>query len=681
MQDSAIKTEPAIQKKLTPRRFKLGARLIIAFVLVVLLSMSVPSVFVMNSLQKRIYNETSQKMKSDLVIASLLLEQKEQSLLRIARTISRDPLVEKMVAFRLGNPLAARISSFLEGVPQDEVTSVTVVDRDGIVLYRSQLPLSPGDSILDDPFISLAIRGKEIAAYESQPVNKLEKEMALTSVNPTDKTGTALLLKAAVPVIVREKTVLVPSFKPAPAPIPGEVSGTVCVSYLFSTNASLLDDIKNRTKGAASIYVENDLINTTEKNWLTLPLETLLEGRELPLKGVYRYPRQGEIGGYFPLLDIIGNPVAVFELRNSTLPLQKGFRNEILKIIFFVITGLAISVLLAYITTQRITNPIMRLRQGAEEMGKGNLLYQIEVPAGDEIAELADSFNEMGSRLHNSIRQMQISKQQIEEYSSRLKEAHKNLERYSQQLEKVNQQLLESNVNLQKANEVKNTFLSTVSHELKTPLTTIMGYVSMMLHGSFGSLSDDMRISLEVVLRRARNLQQLISDLLSLSQIEAGKIEIRKQYIDLTKELRSIEEVFADRLKEKNLTLSVLIRHRLPRVNADGDRINQVLFNLVGNAVKFTSPGGKITVSAAHQLESNSVLFTVADTGIGIPKLELEHIFKPFYQVDQRDGREFGGTGLGLSIAKNIVELHGGTIWVESREFRGTTFYFTIPVS
>jgi len=163
--------------------------------------------------------------------------------------------------------------------------------------------------------------------------------------------------------------------------------------------------------------------------------------------------------------------------------------------------------------------------------------------------------------------------------------------------------------------------------------------------------------------------------------MEAGKLEVRKRYIDLGKHLRGIEEVFADRFKEKSLNFAVDIKNRLPRINADGDRINQVLFNLVDNAVKFTPSGGKITVSATHQPDSNSILVSVADSGIGIPQSELPHIFKRFYQVDQRDGREYGGTGLGLAIAKQLVELHGGGIWAESRENKGTTFYFTIPVS
>lgn len=664
--------------KLSP----LGMRLVIAFVTVVVVAMAIPSVYALRFLFSSVYHEAAQKMESDLEAASLLVEQEKSRMMRFGRTLARDELVEKMVAFRLGNPLAHRMQNFLESIPPGEVTALTVVDRDGVVLYRSHSQLATGDYAGDDPFISLALLDKETAAFERVPADRIAQEIGNVKLPERMKSSPVLILKAAVPIIQHEKEQEATSFKPLPVPIPGDVIGAVCVAYLMNTDRDLMTHIAVRTRDSAILYLGSNLINTSVKEWKHLTLKELTGGKApLIRRGVRNYDKRGEIGGYIPLKDLMGNPIASLELRTSTKSIQRGWRRAVWNIAFFIAIGLIISTTLGYFIARRITHPILQLRKGAEEIGSGNLLYRINVSGGDEIAALANSFNEMGTQLHLSMEQMRLSKIQLEEYSSRLQEAHRNLEHRSRQLEQVNQQLLDSNVKLQKANEVKDTFLSTVSHELKTPLTTILGYVSMMQEGSFGKLDSDIGESLDVVLRRALNLRDLITDLLSLSQIDSGRLELQKRYYDISRDIRGVEEVFADRLKEKSLALGIRLKNNIPQAYADTDRINQVLLNLVGNAVKFTPNGGSITVSADYQSESNSILVSVKDTGIGIPQPELGHIFERFYQVDKRDGRRYGGTGLGLAISKELIELHGGGIWVESSEGKGSAFYFTLPVS
>ncbi|HPR90736.1 MAG TPA: HAMP domain-containing sensor histidine kinase, partial [Synergistaceae bacterium] len=395
---------------------------------------------------------------------------------------------------------------------------------------------------------------------------------------------------------------------------------------------------------------------------------------------VHDYRDRGEIAGYFPLKDINGRQMALFELRNSTSDIENAKRRSLRDNFFFILIGVVFASVLGLILTRKMTDPIMRLRRGAEEIGRGNLLYRIEIQGTDEVSQLSRAFNNMSIQLNRSMEEMRIGKQQIEEYSQRLRSAHTSLEMYSKELEKVNQELLTSNINLQKANEVKDTFLSTVSHELKTPLTSIIGYVSMILEGALGGVPREQKESLEVVLRRGKDLQSLISDLLSLSRIDAGKIELRKSYIDLLQEIRGLEEVFSERLKELGLRLEIETTESVPRVYADRDRINQVIFNLVGNAIKFTREGGVIKVSAVHRQPENDIMVSVTDSGIGISEQELGHVFERFYQVDKHEGREYGGTGLGLSIAKDLVELHEGKIWVESSLGEGSTFTFTLPL-
>ncbi|MEW5946713.1 MAG: ATP-binding protein [bacterium] len=664
------------------RRVRLGARLAAAFIAVVAASVSVPSVYALIFLFNRVYDEATLKMKSDVEIASLLFEQKKRTVLKFATTAAGDSLVEKMTAFRLGEPLEVRMRDFVKGAAVEDISEVLLVDRDGIVLYRYPDVLVKGDSMAADPIVSQALRGREIAAFSVAEGGGVKHEAGAAAEEEIGAREPSLLVRAGAPVILHGEQAPPVSMKPAvPAPSPGEVVGAVCASYLVNTDRALLGEVRDRTHSAAIVYLNDRVINTTEKEWRDVPLPELLEGKPLGAYGVRRYPKRGEIGGFLPLKDFLGNTAGVVELRASTRKIQRDWRKAAYGILLFFLIGLGVSAVMGVIITRRITLPIRKLKEGAEEIGAGNLLYRIDVPGDDEITELARSFNEMGARLHLYMEQMRLSKIQVEDYSTRLREAHVSLERYSRQLEKVNRQLLDSNIKLQKAHEIKDTFLSTVSHELKTPLTTIIGYISMILKGTMGNVPPDVTESLEVVRRRSENLRDLINDLLSISRIDSGKLELRRRYVDIAKELRGLEEVFAERLSEKNLTLETTADGMLPLVNVDGDRINQVLFNLVGNSVKFTPENGRITVSASCQPESNSILISVSDTGIGIPRSEIGHIFERFYQVDRRDGRRFPGTGLGLAIAKELVELHGGGIWVESEEKKGSTFYFTIPVS
>lgn len=660
-------------------RRSLGVRLVFAFVMVVLVSMSVPALFTFGYFLQRILFEAKQKMESDLGIASLLFEERSRGILRIGRTLSRDGQVEMMVSFRLGNPLRVRVMRFMGGLTDSEVTAVTVVDRDGVVLLRTGAPQSTGDSLKEDVYVRRALDGREAVGYaELSPADMWTE--GLVSERERGMGGSGLVMRAAVPIYAEAGESLTPLAKPLPGGDRPVIVGAVVTEYLLNRDTSLLREIRRRTRGVASVYVGTVAVNTTRRGWVSsAPPGMLQEAENAGGVVVRRFVDEGEMGGYFVLRDVDRKPLGLFELRSSMSALSQVWQVAAWNIVFLVLVGLGIAVILGVFVTARITRPIEKLRRGSEEIGRGNLTHRIGVSGYDEIAELADSFNVMRMRLYHSMEQMRLSKKQIEDYSEQLRKAHESLEMYSRELEKVNQQLLESNVKLQKANEVKDTFLSTVSHELKTPLTTIMGYISMFVQGALGSTNEEQSMALEVMLRRARNLQTLIADLLSLSRIDAGRFELRQAYVDLERELRSLDEIYAEQLRNGSISLLVRLDGRLPRVYADPDRLMQVLTNLVGNAVKFTAPGGRITVEARHDEALGMVEVTVRDTGIGIPKSELPHIFERFYQVDRRESREYSGTGLGLAIAKELVELQGGTIAVESEAEGGSTFRFTLP--
>ncbi len=661
----------------------IGARIVIVFLVTVTLSITIATSFYLPFLMRLVYNQSDMKMQSDLEVARMALDQKKQSLMLPARVLSKDIWFNRMLAGRIGNLVRERVKFFIRGLTEADLTFMTVTDADGVALFRSQSAYSTGDDISADPAVKRALGGQEASSFRLLGPEEMWREGLLAEPPATGAAGPqGLAIIAAAPVLTPFEADTAEGLSPENWQ-KDRVVGVVVVGYLMTRDMSALNEVAERTKSRASVFSRKGLLASTAPKDVAAPPKKVFDAAIYKETGAYvlNRPELGEISGYIPLYNVEGELSAVLELSGSTEWINRARAVSLRNFIFFIIVGIASAFVVGLLLTKRITEPIRELRRGAEEIGRGNLLRRIDIPGGDEISELADTFNDMSVRLHRSMEEMRLSKQQVEDYSSRLKSAHSSLEMYSRELEKVNRDLMNSNLSLRKANEVKDTFLSTVSHELKTPLTSIIGYVSMILEGAFGAVNDDAAQSLEVVLRRGRNLEALISDLLSLSRIDAGRLELRRAYIDIGKELRGIEEVFSETLREAGLECELDIEDSLPRVHADRDRINQAALNLVGNAIKFTSPGGRVSIRARHKRETNEIEVSVADTGIGIPADELSHIFDRFYQVDKHDGREYGGTGLGLAIARELVELHGGKIEVSSEPGKGSVFTFTLPIS
>lgn len=229
------------------------------------------------------------------------------------------------------------------------------------------------------------------------------------------------------------------------------------------------------------------------------------------------------------------------------------------------------------------------------------------------------------------------------------------------------------------ADRAKTEFISTVSHELRTPMTSIKGYVDLLLLGSAGPLSEMQRRFLQIVKSNADRLKLLVDDLLDISRIESGRLQLDLRPVPLEAAVEAVVASLKARLDEKNQRLELDLPAFLPPVQADKDRLIQILMNLVSNAHKYTPEGGQIRIRAC--VEGEAVHVAVSDTGIGIPPEALPRIFERFYRVDDPRVQETPGTGLGLSIVKALVEMHGGRIWVESEVGRGSTFHFTIPIA
>jgi two-component system sensor histidine kinase BarA len=265
------------------------------------------------------------------------------------------------------------------------------------------------------------------------------------------------------------------------------------------------------------------------------------------------------------------------------------------------------------------------------------------------------------------------------------------------ELEDKNEKLQTAFDRLKELDRLKSNFLATVSHELRTPLTSIIGYSEMLVEGLAGEMTGEQREFVQTIRDKGEQLLQLIKGLLDLSKLESGTMSLRKSQTDILTVLRDVAQTMTPTARKKEVDILVEVENGLPLIWADAERLRQVFLNLTENAIKFTPPSGKVTLSAritaidaARSDDAGGVVilsarrtaveFRVADTGIGIPEGERGRVFDAFYQVDSSSTREAGGTGLGLSIVRRLIDGHDGSVRIVDNTPKGTVFIVTIPV-
>jgi signal transduction histidine kinase len=232
------------------------------------------------------------------------------------------------------------------------------------------------------------------------------------------------------------------------------------------------------------------------------------------------------------------------------------------------------------------------------------------------------------------------------------------------------------NVELQRANQHKAEFLANMSHELRTPLNSILGFSQLLLEGDGGALTGDQRQDVDIIAQNGQHLLALINDLLDISKLEAGKAQLHRGEVEVEPLISECVDSVSSLAKTKKLDLTASVSAEVGRVFADGPKLKQVLLNLLGNAIKFTETGS-VRVTAERQ--GAELRVSVRDTGIGVPAEDTERIFESFQQGQSGITGKYQGTGLGLAISRQLVEMHGGKIWVKSTPGQGSTFTFTIP--
>jgi signal transduction histidine kinase len=240
------------------------------------------------------------------------------------------------------------------------------------------------------------------------------------------------------------------------------------------------------------------------------------------------------------------------------------------------------------------------------------------------------------------------------------------------------EELSETNAELMQASRLKSQFLASMSHELRTPLNSIIGFSKVLLNRFDGELTERQEMYIRSVHNSGAHLLQLINGILDFSRIEAGKLEMISEEVDLHELIDECIESSMPLARGKQMKVEKNVPLELPPLSGDRTKIKQILLNLLSNAIKFTGQG-RVLVSVVP--EPDAIRVSVADTGIGIREDDLARLFEPFQQLDNPVVRSAGGTGLGLAISKKFVELHGGRIWAESRENQGSTFHFTLPLT
>ncbi len=322
--------------------------------------------------------------------------------------------------------------------------------------------------------------------------------------------------------------------------------------------------------------------------------------------------------------------MGVPRLPNFMLYFQLAVRESL---VYSAMAAFGIALLASIILSRQLTTPVKSMMQASQRIAEGDYSHRVPISkdqnekSRDELDQLAISFNQMADRL--------------------------------QRIEEIRRQLI-----------------ADVSHELRTPLTTIKGSMEGLMDGVLPANAE----TYQSVYREADRLQGLVEDLHELSRVESGKIELKLKSINITQLIHTAQKQMRPAFETKHISLKDEIQKNLNKVQADEDRLLQVLINLLGNALQFTPMDGSVTIDAKRQ--EKNVLISVKDNGVGIRERDLPHIFERFYRADKsRSRKEGGGSGIGLTIAQSLVHAHGGRIWAESEgEGKGSTFYFTLPI-
>jgi two-component system sensor histidine kinase BarA len=344
-------------------------------------------------------------------------------------------------------------------------------------------------------------------------------------------------------------------------------------------------------------------------------------------------------------------------------PASEIRRTDLLNRVWIIVAGLISgtgAIVAFYIITQRvILSPIRQLRALANNVSEGNLDIRSSINTRDEYEKLAEAFNHM---------------------LDGLQAAQEKLRQANRQLDDKIIELSERNIELFKANKVKGEFLASISHEFRTPLNSIMGFAQVLRDKPELLKEDKGKRYAENIIVGGQRLLNMINDLLYLARAEADKIQLHIEQTTAEEICNAVITSFTEITREKNLAITLEVQQDIPVFVADAGKIQQILENYMSNAVKFTPPQGKITLSVVI-LDDKTIRFSLTDTGCGIAEADKEKLFQKFGQLGNPLTRESSGTGLGLAISKELADMLAGQVGFESQFEKGSTFWLEIPLT
>ncbi len=653
-------------KKLSTKSIQ--SQLILYFTIAILVPSIITGMVGVKIIQHQIFTRAETKTISDLNSAREIYRNKISQIENIARLTAARSLIVKAVVENNSTFLQKDLQRTLQ---REKLDILTIVDKNGKVISRGHNGSAFGDDLKEDKLISRTITTKRLTSgtdivsreYLMRESPELAAQ-ALMDVIPTPKAkphkdkqeSSGMMLKTAVPILDDQ----------------GNFLGVLLGGILINRNFEIVDKIKEvvhegevykgREIGTATIFQGDLRISTNVKNEDgTRAISTLVseEVYDSVLSGGRRYVGEAfvvnalYISAYEPIRDIDNNIIGILYVGVLQQPFEDILKNTLAIFLGIALLGIVLIITVAVNQAKRISTPLKKIENAANNIAEGNYNQTITVHAPREIEHLAASLNQMAKELERE-------KLEIEEWGNTLEK--KVLER-TEEIKKIHSQLFRSEklASLGK-------LAAGVAHEINNPLTGILTNSSLLLDDL--EKADPRREDVEVIVKETIRCREIVKRLLDF----ARQTKPQKQLIKINSIIENIILLVRNQTSFRNIVIQKELSENIPDVMADRDQIQQVFVNIIINASEAMARGGSLTIESKLAEQSDSILIRFTDTGPGIPDDIKEKIFDPFFTTKEQ------GTGLGLSISYGIIEQHGGDIGIESKRGEGTKFTIRLPI-
>lgn len=619
----------AINRLFKEKYLNIQAKLVFPLAITIILLVVVLSPFTNRLINSRIEQEADRRLSEIAGSVAALIENSEALARNNAVLLAEQPDV--VHAF-----------SDLDSSTQSLNANKVSLDLQELILYKADF--EPGDQayFYGGPAVARRLQ-------VSEDINRIRDELILSALE--DK-----VLNSSVAIAPQSSQII--GVAPVFASDGGDLLGVVIATFYM--DQSYIDGISQIINTDVAIVKDNSVIvSTIDQN---AGIESLinqgwLNSAETPSQNVTYSTNED--------FRLLGHPLVISGNQQGSVMVAQPIENLFavsrnIQVILVTVTSIfGLTALWFWIAAfLAFTRPLAQLTQATTNMSQGDLNQKVNpsyVLFKDEITILSENFNAMAENLSDS-------------YTS-----------LEEKVEQRTHELADARDEAVAANKSKSEFISVVSHELKLPMTSIKGYSDLMLAGATGPLNENQTSFLTTIRNNVNRMATLVSDLADISRIESGNLRLEPRSVPIWDVIDEVVTLTRTQMTEKNQIVTVDIPTELPKAWCDRNRLAQVLTNLVSNANKYTPEGGAIVVQAIRK--NGMIQVKVQDDGHGMTPEDQAKLFSKFFRSADDKIREAPGTGLGLSITKNLIELQGGKVWFESEFRKGTSFYFTVPIS